>query len=98
MGYEVKSVGSGEESLNYLRENRVDLVVLDMLMHPGLSGLETFQQILRIHPGQKALIVSGFSENEDVVAAQKLGAGQYIKKPFTYIQLGRAVKKTLLDN
>jgi DNA-binding NtrC family response regulator len=81
MGYEVKSVGSGGEALNYLRENQVDLVVLDMLMHPGLSGLETFQQILLIHPGQKALNVSGFSENGDVVAAQKLGAGQYIKKP-----------------
>lgn len=98
MGYEVKSVGSGEEAMDYLQDHLVDLVVLDMLMPPGMNGLQTFQQILRIHPGQKALIVSGFSDNKDVTAAQKIGAGQYIKKPFTYIQLGRAVKKTLLHN
>lgn len=98
MGYEVASVGSGEEALTYLRNHPVDLVVLDMILHPGMSGLETFQQIMRIRPGQRAIIVSGFSANEDVVAAQKLGAGQYLKKPFTYIQLGTAVRKSLQHN
>ena len=95
MGYEVESVVSGEEALAYLRDHRVDLVGLDMIMQPGMSGLTTFQQILQIFPGQKAIIVSGFSASADVVAAQELGAGQYIKKPFTYIQLGTAVRKAL---
>jgi len=70
-------------------------VVLDMIMLPGMSGLATFQQILQILPGQKAIIVSGFSASADVVAAQELGAAPYIKKPFTYIQLGAAVRKAL---
>jgi ABC-type amino acid transport substrate-binding protein/nitrogen-specific signal transduction histidine kinase/CheY-like chemotaxis protein len=98
MGYEVASVGSGEEALTYLQDYLVDLVVLDMILSPGMSGLATFQQIIRIRPGQKAIIVSGFSANEDVAAAQKLGAGQYLKKPFTYIQLGTAVRKSLHHN
>lgn len=95
MGYAVASVSSGEEALDYLRDHRVDLVVLDMIMQPGMNGLTTFAQILQVFPGQKAIIVSGFSASEDVIAAQRLGAGQYIKKPFTYIQLGAAVRKGL---
>lgn len=95
MGYEVASVGTGEEALAYLRDHQVDLVVLDMILHPGMSGREAFQQIMRIRPGQKAIIVSGYSANEDVAAVQKLGAGQYLKKPFTYIQLGTAVRMSL---
>jgi len=95
MGYEVVSVSSGEEALEYLRKHRVDLVILDMIMEPGLSGLMTYEYILKIFPGQKAIIVSGFSKNEDVDKAQQLGAGKYIKKPFTYHQLGVAVKNIL---
>lgn len=72
-----------------------NIIVLDMIMQPGMNGLTTLQQILQILPGQKAIIVSGFSASADVVAAQELGAGQYIKKPFTYIQLGTAVRKAL---
>lgn len=95
MGYKVVSVASGEEALEYLRKHRVNLVVLDMIMQPGMNGLAAFQQILRVHPGQKAIIVSGFSASDDVVAAQKLGAGRYLKKPFTYTQLGVAVRTAL---
>ncbi|MCL7489090.1 MAG: transporter substrate-binding domain-containing protein [Desulfobulbaceae bacterium] len=95
MGYTVASVGSGEEALEYLRTQKVDLVILDMIMEPGLSGLMTYEYILRIAPGQKAIIVSGFSRNDEVHKAQQLGAGKYIKKPFTYHQLGMAVKKAL---
>ena len=95
MGYEVENASSGEEALEYLREKNVELVILDMIMEPGLSGLMTYEQVLRIIPGQKAIIVSGFPENEEVKKAQQLGASKYIKKPFTYNQLGLAVKDAL---
>ena len=98
MGYDVESVDSGEDALVYLKEKQVDLVVLDMIMDPGMNGLTTYEKILQIFPGQKAIIVSGFSENKEVAEAQKLGAGQYIKKPFNYIQLGSAVKKALSNS
>lgn len=95
LGYTVTSVSSGEEAIEYMKSNSVDLLILDMIMDPGIDGLETYKRILEIHPGQKAFIVSGFSETERVKEAQRLGAGTYIKKPFTLEQLGIAVRHEL---
>ena len=95
MGYTVDSVNSGEEAVNYLQTWEVDLIVLDMIMEPGMSGLTAYENILRLSPGQKAIIVSGFSENDEVKKARQMGAEIFVKKPFTYIELGSAVKKTL---
>lgn len=64
-------------------------------MEPGISGLETYDQILRIHPGQKAVIVSGFSETDTVKEAQRLGAGQFVKKPYTLEKIGLAIGQEL---
>ena len=80
---------------NYLEKNTVDLVILDMLMGIGMDGLETYQEILKRHPGQKAIIASGFAETERVKEAQRLGAGAYIKKPYVIATLGRAIKEEL---
>jgi len=66
-----------------------------MVMPKGITGRETYQQIIKIHPGQKAIIASGFSETEDVKIAQKSGAGKYIKKPYILEKIGVAVKKEL---
>jgi two-component system cell cycle sensor histidine kinase/response regulator CckA len=96
LGYHYASVSSGEEAIAYLKKNRVDLILLDMIMDPGIGGRETYEQIVKIYPKQKAVIASGFSETEDVVAIQKLGAGPYIKKPFTLVELGSAIKKELM--
>jgi len=64
LGYLDVSVSSGEESVEYLKTNKVDLLVLDMIMDPGMDGLDTYKKILEIHPGQKAIIASGFSETD----------------------------------
>ena len=95
MQYTVDSVDSGEEALRFLEKNPVDLLILDMIMTPGMSGLATYKEILRIRPGQKAIIVSGFSENEEVTEAMQLGAAIFIRKPYTYARLGTAVKQAL---
>lgn len=95
LNYKVYLASSGEQALAFLKLNKMDLVILDMLMEPGLNGLETYEKILEFLPEQKALITSGFSENQDVKRAQKLGAGPYVKKPYTIDALGLAVKKTL---
>lgn len=95
LGYAVSSVSSGERAVEYLKTHAVELLLLDMIMDPGMDGLETYKEILNIHPGQKALITSGFSETERVKEAQSLGAGAYIKKPFVLEQIGRAVRRAL---
>jgi PAS domain S-box-containing protein len=91
LGYNATTAASGEEAITLLQETAVDLVILDMIMSPGISGRETYEKIIAIHPGQKAIISSGFSQNIEVKAAQRLGAGGFICKPFTMEQLGRAV-------
>jgi len=95
LGYKTKSVSSGEEAVEYLKENTVDLLLLDMIMDPGINGRETYERIIEIHPKQKAIIVSGFAQTDEVKKAQKLGAGQYIKKPVTLEKIGFAVKGEL---
>jgi len=93
-GYTVHSVSSGELAINFVKETPVDLIVMDMLMNPGMNGYQTYKEILKLYPEQKAIIVSGFSESDDVTAAIRLGAGSFIKKPYSMEQLGRVVKET----
>jgi PAS domain S-box-containing protein len=95
LGYQVTTVASGEAAVEYLVNHTVDLIVLDMIMDPGIDGLETYQKILQIRPGQKTIIASGYSESERVREAQRIGAGIYIKKPYLIEKFGRAVKAEL---
>ncbi len=95
LGYTVTTVPSGEAAVKYLETKTADLLVLDMIMEPGIDGLETYKRILNRHQHQKAVIASGFSESRRVKKAQDLGAGQYIQKPYTLYDLGRAVKDAL---
>ncbi len=95
LGYSVDSIASGEEALLYLKDHPVDLLVLDMIMAPGIDGLETYRRAIEMRPGQKAIITSGYSETDSVKQARALGAGQYVKKPYTIEKIGLAVKKEL---
>jgi two-component system, cell cycle sensor histidine kinase and response regulator CckA len=95
LGYLVNAVAGGEEAVTFLQSHPADLLVLDMIMDPGIDGLETYQRILEINPQQKAIIVSGFSQTERVKKAQELGAGAYVRKPYILEKLGCAVRKEL---
>ncbi|MEN8141273.1 MAG: ATP-binding protein [Thermodesulfobacteriota bacterium] len=94
-GYEVAGVKSGEEALSFLAENSADILLLDMVMEPGISGRQTYEKALQLAPDQKALISSGFSENGDVQASLQMGAGGFIRKPYTKEQLCLAVRQVL---
>ncbi|MEH0020460.1 MAG: ATP-binding protein [Desulfobacter sp.] len=95
LGYDTVAVESGEKAVEYLESNSADLVLLDMIMDPGIDGLETFRRILAFKPDQKAVIASGFSRTRQVRETMHLGAGQYIRKPYTIEKIGMAVKKEL---
>lgn len=95
LGYNAETVSSGEEAIEYVKEHPVDLIVLDMLMPKGINGRKTYEEIIKIRPGQKAIIASGYAKTKEVDMAQKLGAGQYVKKPYVLEKLGLAVKGEL---
>jgi CheY-like chemotaxis protein len=95
LGYDVQAVASGEEAVEYLRRNSADILVLDMIMAPGIDGLETWQRVLEVNPRQKAIIVSGFSETDRAREAQRLGAGAYVKEPYLLEKIGMAIRDEL---
>ncbi|MBT8490233.1 MAG: response regulator, partial [Deltaproteobacteria bacterium] len=95
LGYTVTTVSSGEEAVEYMKDHSAELLILDMIMDSDMDGLETYKKIIELHPGQKAIIVSGFSETESVKEAQRMGAGTYVKKPYLFEKIGMAVREAL---
>ncbi len=96
LGYDVTSVSNGEKAVEYMEKHTSDLLIVDMIMGSEIDGLDTYKRILEFHPRQKAIIVSGYSESDRVKEAQKLGAGTYVKKPYTIEKIGMAVKSALV--
>ncbi|MBW2027412.1 MAG: response regulator [Deltaproteobacteria bacterium] len=95
LNYRVTTVSSGEEAVSYMKNHTSDVVLLDMIMEPGMDGLETYKKILEFRPEQRAVIVSGFSESDRVKEAQRLGAGPYVRKPYSLENIGVALRETL---
>ena len=93
--YNVATVSNGEEAVKYIKKQAPDGMIIDMIMPPGMDGLDTYRKVLEIRPGQKAIIVSGFAESERVKEAIRLGAGAYVKKPYSLERLGTALRSTL---
>jgi len=92
LGYTVNAVSSGEDAVEYLKCNKADILEpLDMIMEPGIDGLDTYKLVLEINPKQRAIIVSGFSETDRSKEAEKLGAGAYVKKPYVLEKIGLAI-------
>ena len=91
MGYQVVAVAGGEEAIKYLNGHQVDLILLDMIMEPGMDGLDTYTKIVERYGRQKAVIASGFSETKRVKEAQRLGAGPCLMKPYSMNQMGQAI-------
>jgi CheY-like chemotaxis protein len=92
LGYRVKTVSSGEEAIEYLKEYGVELVLLDMVMEPGMDGLETYRNIKDIQADLRILLVSGYCENDRVNQAFALGVRGLIKKPYTVQEIASKVK------
>lgn len=97
LGYRADSAESGEAALEYLRDRPADLVLLDMVMEPGMNGRETFERILEIRPGQRALVASGMAETEEFRRMKTLGASSLLKKPYTLKKLGIRIRESLED-
>lgn len=98
LGYRPLAVASGEEAVALLKTQQVDLVLLDMLMGSGINGRQTYERILQDHPGQKALIVSGYAENDEVHEALALGVAAYLQKPYTLEHLSRTITNILASS
>ena len=98
LGYKAFGATSSEQALGFLRSCRVDLVILDMIMAGDIDGCQLYRKILDINPAQKALVVSGFSESEQVSEAKALGIRTILEKPVTLPVVSRAIRQTLEED
>ena len=95
LGYTACAVDNGEKAIEYIRHEPVDLLLLDMVMDPGISGYETYRRILQIQPDQRAVVASGYFNPEDQDRIRALGVSQYLTKPFSVTSLARAVQEEI---
>jgi len=95
LGYQVITAASGEEAVRFLEKESADLLILDMILEGGMDGLDTYRNILKRYPGQRAILVSGYAETDRVQEARRLGAGAYVRKPFVLEKIGQVVRKEL---
>ncbi|MFW2365846.1 MAG: ATP-binding protein [Desulforhopalus sp.] len=95
LGYRVKTVSSGEEAVEFMQNGSVNLVLLDMVMDPGMDGLETYLKIREIYPDQLVIIVSGYCETERMEKSLELGVRCFIKKPYTLEEIAETINREL---
>ncbi|WP_319550592.1 cache domain-containing protein [Desulfogranum marinum] len=95
LGYQVSTAESGEEAVMLCRHFNYDLLLLDMMLGAGMDGLETYEQVVKFKPDQRAVIASGFSESARVKKAMALGAGSYIKKPYIIKTISKAIRNEI---
>jgi nitrogen regulation protein NR(I) len=96
-GYCSDSAASGEEGLKVIQKKIPDLVILDVRL-PGMSGLETFQAIHKIEPKLPVIIMTAYGTTENAIEATKLGAFDYILKPFEIPDMLTVIKQALEAN
>ncbi len=94
LGYSVDTRDSGSAALEYITRRTVDLVILDMIMQP-MDGAETFERMLRINPGQRAIIISAFSDSDRIRHTRSLGIAGCVAKPVSFTKLASAVRRAL---
>jgi signal transduction histidine kinase/CheY-like chemotaxis protein len=98
LGYSVVVTSSGLDAINWLKTHSADVLLLDMLMGTGIDGYETYKHILKFRPDQRAVIASGYSENDRVRQTIQMGASTYLKKPYILRDLGSAIHGALHHN
>ncbi len=85
----------GVNALEYVHRKSFNLIILDMIMDPGIDGVETLKRIKAVSPDQKAILVSGYSETDKTNEAGDLCAGTFLKRPFLLEEIALAVKTEL---
>jgi DNA-binding NtrC family response regulator len=93
--YDVHAAASADEALRVLEQQRFDVVLTDLKM-PGMSGIELLPRIKASNPETVMVVMTGFSTVATAVEAMKLGATDFIPKPFTPDEIMDAVETAVL--
>src|SRR5665811_2298315 len=92
--FQVEAVQDGREALRKIEENPYDVLILDIMM-PNMDGLEVLRRVKETHPNVDVIMITGLSQIDTAVQAMKLGAFDYISKPFEPDELKLVVQRAL---
>jgi DNA-binding NtrC family response regulator len=93
-GLSLKEASSGSEALEILRRESFELMILDLKM-PGMDGMEILRRVQQENPGMATVVITGYASVESAVEAMKLGAADFLPKPFTPDVLRLTVRRAL---
>ena len=92
--YQIEVARDGREALHKVEDNPCDIMILDIMM-PNMSGLEVLRRVKETHPDVDVIMITGLSQVDTAVQAMKLGAFDYISKPFEPDELQLVVQRAL---
>lgn len=93
-GYKVRTVSNGNDALQAIQNETFDLAIVDIQM-PGLSGIDVLKKTKEISPNTTVIMITAFASHETAIEAMKLGAYDYITKPFKIDEIKLVINKSL---
>lgn len=93
-GYEVDSVGSGEEAILRLKDHRFDFLITDLMM-PGINGIKVLETVKALDPDMEVVVMTGYASLATAVECMKLGAADYINKPLNIDEIRITISRIL---
>lgn len=96
-GYDVEAANDGNEALALFKTHRHPVILLDISM-PGMNGLEVLEEIKKINAKSQVIMVSGNDDHNTIETAMRLGAYDFVTKPFVLKVLVRRVHMAYLEN
>ncbi len=89
-GYSVTTAQTAEDALEMLKQKSPDILLTDLTL-PGMSGIDLIKELKKINPGVKAILSSGFEQDERVQQVLKQGIKDFIQKPFDVVDLVKKI-------
>jgi DNA-binding NtrC family response regulator len=95
-GYDVKTAGDGDEAITEIQKAPFDLVLLDIKM-PRMNGFEVLKFIKESHPKTKVVMLTGFADLKNAIESKKLGADDFVSKPYDLVDLLTTIERVLSE-
>ena len=95
LGYQIVGVDTGEKAVEYMQRNGADVILLDLVLGSGMDGVQTYEEIRKIRPFQRVIVMSGYATPEGVAAVRRLGVEHYLIKPVPPLMLAQAIRTEL---
>ncbi len=93
-GYEVHTAADGDDAINELQKAAFDLILLDIKM-PRMNGFEVLKFIKERHPKSKVVMLTGFADLKNAIESKKLGADDFVSKPYDLVDLLTTIERVL---